>query len=65
MMDVIQFTGSKVEDPDIRASLSVPCMVPNGVFNASWLELGLLSPNTANRTGSNDSEFVWEEHKQE
>lgn len=64
-MDVIQFEGSKVEDPAIRASVSVPCMVPNGVFNASWLELGMLSETMANRAGSNDNQFVWEGHRQE
>lgn len=63
--DVVEFAGSKVEDPDIRASLSVSCMVPNAIFNASWLELGLLSPNLTNRAVSNDIRFVWDGHQQE
>lgn len=63
--DVVVFEGSKVEDPIVRATLSVPCMVPNGVFNAAWLELGMLSPNTAKRAVSNDNEFVWDGSGQE
>lgn len=65
VMDVVQFEGSRVEDPEIRAGLSVPCMVPNAVFNASWLELGMLSPTLANRAGSNDNQFIWDGHQQE
>lgn len=65
VMDVVQFEGSRVEDPKIRAGLSVPCMVPNAVFNASWLELGMLSPTLANRAGSNDNQFIWDGHQQE
>ncbi|MBQ7621851.1 MAG: hypothetical protein IJV47_04880 [Candidatus Methanomethylophilaceae archaeon] len=52
--DVTSFAGSKVVDPDIRATLSVPCLVPNAVFDAAWLEIGLLSPNLCNKAHNNE-----------
>ena len=55
--DVVSFAGSKVIDPDIRASLSVPCLTPIAVFNAAWLELGMLSKNLVNEIGNNSVTF--------
>lgn len=52
--DVTSFAGSKVVDPDVRASLSVPCLVPNAVFDAAWIETGMLSKNLCNKARSND-----------
>ena len=55
--DVVSFAGSKVVDPDIRASLSVPCMTPIAVFNAAWLELGMLSKSLAINVQQNSVSF--------
>ncbi len=55
--DVVSFAGSKVVDPDIRASLSVPCLTPIAVFEAAWLELGMLSKNLVNNVGENSVSF--------
>jgi len=52
--DVTSFAGSKVEDPDIRATLSVPCLVPNAVFDAAWIEIGMLSKNLCNKVHNNE-----------
>ena len=57
MNDVVSFAGSKVVDPDIRASLSVPCLTPIAVFEAAWLELGMLSKNLVKEVGSNSVSF--------
>ena len=52
--DVTSFAGSKVVDPDIRATLSVPCLVPNAVFDAAWIEVGMLSKNLCNQAHNNE-----------
>ncbi len=55
--DVTDRNGSKVFDPEIAKSLSLPCLVPNAVINAAWMELGMLSKNLAARSHSNDIVF--------
>lgn len=55
--DVVSFAGSKVVDPEIRASLSVPCLTPIAVFEAAWLELGMLSKNLVKETKDNRVTF--------
>lgn len=55
--DVVSFAGSKVVDPEVRASLSVPCMTPIAVFEAAWMELGMLSKNLAKNIGDNRVTF--------
>lgn len=45
--DVVEWKGSRVVDPDIRQPLSIPCLVPNAVFDAAWMEIGMLSKNLA------------------
>ncbi len=57
MNDVVSFAGSKVVDPDIRASLSVPCLTPIAVFEAAWLELGMLSVSLSKKVGYNSVSF--------
>lgn len=55
--DVVSFAGSKVVDPEIRASLSVPCLTPIAVFDAAWQELGMLSKNLARGVEYNSVTF--------
>jgi len=55
--DVCDFRNSKVVDPDVRASLSVPCLTPIAVFNAAWIELGMLSKSLAKDAGENSVSF--------
>ncbi|MGN0099152.1 MAG: DUF6951 family protein [Candidatus Methanomethylophilaceae archaeon] len=54
MEDVTSFSGSKVVDPVCRETLSVPCLVPIGVFDAAWMELGLLSKSLGKKAHSNE-----------
>lgn len=54
MDDASSFAGSRIVDPDIRASLSAPCLVPNAVFDAAWMELGMLSKNLCRKVHSNE-----------
>lgn len=53
MNDVVSFKDSKIVDPDIRAPLSVPCLTPIAVFEAAWLELGMLSKNLVKNVKEN------------
>ena len=55
--DVVSFAGSKVVDPDVRASLSVPCLTPIAVFEAAWLELVMLSKSLVTDVGENSVSF--------
>lgn len=57
MDDIVVFNGSKVVDPEVRASLSVPCLVPNAVFDAAWMEAGMLSKSLARRARENNVTF--------
>ena len=54
MDDVTNFSESKVVDPVCRETLSVPCLVPIGVFDAAWMELGLLSKSLGKKAHSNE-----------
>ncbi len=55
--DVTDYRNSKVVDPDVRATLSVPCLTPIAVFDAAWMELGLLSKSRAKDVEKNEVEF--------
>ncbi|UAL08086.1 MAG: hypothetical protein KRP56_02235 [Candidatus Methanogranum gryphiswaldense] len=57
MEDATNYNGSKVVDPDIRATLSVPCLTPIAVFDAAWMELGMLSKSRAKNVKTNDISF--------
>ena len=51
--DVVDFSSSKVVAPEIRATLSVPCLTPIAVFEAAWLETGMLSKSLVKNIGHN------------
>lgn len=55
--DVINFSSSKVVAPEIRATLSVPCLTPIAVFEAAWLETGMLSKSLVKGIGYNKLSF--------
>jgi len=61
MDDLMSFNESRIVSPECREPLSVPCLCPMGVFNAAWMECGLLSKNLCNRVHSN--EIVLDENK--
>lgn len=55
--DVVNMEGSKVVNPKNRASMSAPCLTPNAVLAAAWLELGMLSKSRVGMVGSNNLVF--------
>lgn len=57
--DVVDIRGSRVVDPDVRIPLSVPCLLPNAIFDAAWMEVGMLSKHLAQDMAKvNDLTFV-------
>lgn len=58
VMDVTSWKGSRVYDEDICSSASATCLVPAGIMNASWLELGMLSKSRAKEIKANCVRFV-------
>ena len=57
MDDVTQREGSKLFDPEVLAPLTMTCLVPNGVLDAAWLELGMLSKSQAKKVGGNEISY--------
>lgn len=55
--DVTEWENSRLVNPEIRMPLSMPCLVPNAIMDAAWMELGMLSKNRAGQAGRNDIEF--------
>ncbi len=57
--DAVEWRGSRIVDPDIRQPLSITCLLPNAIFNAAWIELGMLSKHLAqDMAKENDLVFV-------
>ncbi len=52
--DASSFAGSKIVDPEISKPVSAPCLCPNGVFNAAWKELGMLTRTLCARVHGNE-----------
>ena len=55
--DVTAREGSKLSDPEILSPLTMTCLVTNGVMDAAWLELGMLSKNQAKKVGLNEISY--------
>jgi hypothetical protein len=47
MADIVSFEGSAIENTKVRESVSPCCLVPAAVFNAAWMEAGMLSKHLA------------------
>jgi hypothetical protein len=45
LQDYSEFRGSKILEKAAEACLTPTCLVPSGVFNACWLETGMISRN--------------------
>lgn len=57
MEDAMTFENSKVIDPDVREGICTPCLTPNAIFYASWMEMGMISKKLAQRVGENAVKF--------
>ncbi len=58
MDDLGSITQSRIMDPLLVEHLTPTCMAPVAVFNAAWLEAGMISRSFALRAGENTLEFL-------
>ncbi|MBR2254825.1 MAG: hypothetical protein IJ856_03265 [Candidatus Methanomethylophilaceae archaeon] len=52
-MDVYGFQQSKINSDEIRGNLTPTCLVPNAIYNAAFLELGMLTRSLAEKSKEN------------
>ncbi len=52
-MDVYNFQNSKINSDDIRGQLTATCLVPNAIYNAAFMELGLMTKSLAKKAKQN------------
>ena len=52
--DVTDFYGSRVNSEEVRGNLWIQCLLPIGVFDAAWMELGMLSKNLCKKVGGDE-----------
>lgn len=57
-MDAMDFSSSRINDPEVRGNISAPCLITSAVFDVSWMELGLLSKNLCNKVKTNSLDFT-------
>ncbi len=55
--EVTEREGSKLFDSEVLKPLTLTCMAPLGVLDASWLELGMISKNLAKSVGENSISY--------
>ncbi len=58
MEDLGCITLSKIMDPMIVEHLTPTCMAPVAVFNAAWMEAGLMSRSLAIKVGQIGMDFL-------
>lgn len=51
--DVYGFERSRINSDEIRGNLTPNCIVPNAVYNAAFLEMGLLTKSLAKKSHEN------------
>jgi hypothetical protein len=59
--DAIDYGASVINRMDVRGSLSPHCLVPSAVFDAAWLEMGMISKSLVRKVKRSTVEFVDEE----
>ncbi len=52
-MDVYSFQESRINNDEIRGNLTPTCIVPNAIYNAAFLEMGLLTKSLAKKSKDN------------
>jgi len=58
LTDITDFNSSKINDPKIRGDISPTCLSPTGVFNAAWIEMGMMSKSLVKKIRQNSIDFV-------
>lgn len=57
IMDLSSITLSRIMDPRLVERLTPTCMVPVAVFNAAWVEAGMISRSLTKQVGISSIEF--------
>jgi len=57
VMDLGSITMSRIMDPRLVEHLTPTCMAPVAVFNAAWLEAGMISRSLAKQVDASTLEF--------
>ncbi len=52
-MDVYNFQQSKINNDEIRGQLTTTCLVPNAIYNAAFMELGMMTRSLAKKAKRN------------
>lgn len=55
--DITMPHTSKILDHDNLQMVTMTCLAPNGIINAAWLEMGMLSASRAKEVGENTVSF--------
>jgi hypothetical protein len=58
MEDITDFDNTRLNKREIRGDMSMPCLAPIAVWDAAWLEAGMLSKSLVKRVKSNDIDFT-------
>ncbi len=57
MDDILDVYSSRIMSPEVRKNVCFECLAVPAVFNACWLETGMISKGLSKRSGSNSIEF--------
>ncbi len=57
--DVYGFEHSRINRDDIRGQLTPTCLVPIAIYDAAFLELGMMTESLARKKGRNSVEYVF------
>jgi len=56
--DAVDYEHSAINSMEMRGNLSPHCLVPSAVFDAAWLELGMISKSLVKKIRTNTVQFV-------
>lgn len=58
MEDISDFENSRINKREFRGDLSPPCLSPIAIYDAAWLECGMLSKSLVKRVKENSVDFT-------
>jgi len=58
-MDVYDFENSIINKNEVRGQLTTTCLVPIAIYNAAFLEMGMMTKSLAKTKGKNSIQFVF------
>jgi hypothetical protein len=55
--DIADFDNTRLNKREFRGDMSLPCLAPQAVLNAAWLEAGMLSRSLVKKIKENCIDF--------